>query len=241
MKNYITKISLSILICIMFSCSNKREKIIKDNDTLEFRKDFTMKDFHRKLILIEPNSSEFIAIQKLINNLTELEEVDEFKEASYYRIIGKNVRILINRNTIYILHKNAEGSIRKFRIGIADDEYDVLTDIDRFDWIYDFGNIYGQGKFEQASFTFCGVVPTNYNYEYKVGKWKFWNLNREFLGEGTFKVNKVAITENGGCDYEVYKSKMNHDWHFVNDKNKDNLNLIYNIENAKKLNFYDFQ
>ena len=61
--------------------------------------------------------------------------------------------------------------------------------------------MYGKGEFEDATYSFCGLMLTEENYQYKIGKWKFWNLKRELIAEGEFTIDRSLVKGQGGCDY----------------------------------------
>lgn len=238
MKNNIIKILLILFACIIVSCNHHDlEKIIKDDASIEFRDNFPSRNFYKRLILIEPTSKEFFKVQQFINNLNGFKQITESKEYSNYTIIGKGIKILIFRDKIHIIKKDKD-KIQRFEKEISYQDYTMLISFPKLEWVYDFGNIYGKGKLKTASYIFCGISGVERKYEYKVGKWTFWNLDREFIGEGNFKINKRTVTNYGGCPYVVYESKISDDWYFINKEDKTDINLIYNIENARKLNFY---
>lgn len=93
-----------------------------------------------------------------------------------------------------------------------------------------------QGQFKNGTYTFCGIVPVENSYNYKNGKWKFWNLNGQLIAEGIYKSNKIKIEDQGGCPYEIIKGIIEKEnWNFWDEsgnKIPPNEELISRIENC---------
>ena len=60
------------------------------------------------------------------------------------------------------------------------------------------GDFYAAGQFEQGSYTFCSTTPSEVQYFYKKGAWKYWNLKGELIASGTFNPEKQKIEDQGG-------------------------------------------
>uniref|UniRef100_UPI0035C839A3 hypothetical protein n=1 Tax=Aurantibacter sp. TaxID=2807103 RepID=UPI0035C839A3 len=122
---------------------------------------------------------------------------------------------------------------------ISSDEFYVFRKIlmSNQNTVVDFGNIYGSGNFESNKYLHCGIDNQEIEYNYKIGYWKFWDLKRNFIAEGEFKIDSMFIN-GGGCNYIIKTSKVIKDkWKFY-DKNsktiKGDIEQIFKIENAYK-------
>ncbi|HLS29658.1 MAG TPA: hypothetical protein VK021_02255 [Flavobacteriaceae bacterium] len=104
-------------------------------------------------------------------------------------------------------------------------------------WIYDLGNLYGYGQFKIGKYMACDLTYNEVVYKYKVGYWKFWNLNRELIAKGKFNIDSTTITDRGGCDFTIKMSNINKDnWTFYNgngQKTEPTIEQLYRIKNAE--------
>ncbi|HRD83124.1 MAG TPA: hypothetical protein PLL53_20365 [Saprospiraceae bacterium] len=97
-------------------------------------------------------------------------------------------------------------------------------------------DLHAQGQFATSTYTFCGVVPTEVQYLYKHGRWKYWNQDDLLIAEGTYKPVIDTVQDEGGCIYRVIVGKINEDdWRF-RDKNgnliKPENELIHMLESC---------
>lgn len=251
---------LLIISSVVFNSCNEEGygQIIEEGDVLEFRENFPMKNRYKKLIIIEPGTEFFIEVKDFINEMNSYEEVEKVDDNLQYTIRGNNLKIFISYHKVYIEKKTKSGKIIKlFKEHIPRSEREIKRIKDKFknkyksqewlnfkfltnsnNWIYDFGNIYGKGKLKESSYTFCGLSPVYKEYEYKVGEWKFWNLKRKLIAEGSFRTENSLVDNNGGCEYNVITSKIDDDWSFYIDNNVDQVSLIYDIEHSKRLTYF---
>lgn len=237
MKSIPIKTFLLLSLCIYLSCnSNDSHFFINDNTVFEVRKNYSIGDSYRKLLLIDKTSKDFSKIKDLLISLYGGVEVDSLTEDPYYIISSERFKILIGINKSYILKKNQEGKVVKLEIEFSrSDLYDFINFRNSEDWLYDFGEVYGKGEFKKARYTFCGVAPLVSEYEYKVGNWKFWNTDRKFISQGFFDIKRRTVRYSGGCSYEINVSEVSEDWYFSNEKDRNDLDLLYAIENAKRI------
>ena len=78
-----------------------------------------------------------------------------------------------------------------------------------------------KGQYEYGKYTFCGIVPIETKYTYKIGNWKFWNLKGQLIAEGPYDPQKMKIEQEGGCSYELTKGILNEtEWKFWDDFGK---------------------
>ena len=238
MKLY-KSIIYSILFLILFlSCDFNDEKvnIINDKSNLEFRSN--TRHENGQLMILEKGSEEYKKLKIYINNLENLNEVEYINTYPLYIITGENLKILINVNSIDIEYINEDNKHIKLSKEISTDEFLDFNYLSHSDQgIIDFGNIYGTGNFKIAKYIECGIVPQEIEYNYKVGKWKFWDLKRNLIAEGEFETDSTLAMGRGGCDFMVKISKVkNGKWKFYNgngEETKGTIEQIYNIENAK--------
>mgnify|MGYP006200282403 FL=1 len=105
-------------------------------------------------------------------------------------------------------------------------------------WIYDLGNVYGSGEFETGKYDKCGLTQHIVEYEYKVGKWKFWNLERNLIAEGEFVTDSSMVIGQSDCDYYKKTSKiLLENWKFYDSNKKivkPEIEVLFNLENANK-------
>jgi len=80
-------------------------------------------------------------------------------------------------------------------------------------------HFYIKGQLGYDSYAFCSVVPEDVPYAYKVGKWKYWNLDGQLVAEGVFRLDTQVVRDHGGCPYSFRVGKIDRDsWRFW-DKN----------------------
>ena len=151
----------------------------------------------------------------------------------------KNLKILITVNLIFIEYYNSKNEIIKLYKNISVEEYfsfRFLTEDNK--WIYDLGKVYGSGEFKTGKYESCGFISHIVEYEYKVGKWKFWNLERKLIAEGEFVTDSSVVIGQSGCNYYIKTSKMRKEnWKFYNSENKNiepKIEELFILENANK-------
>lgn len=95
-------------------------------------------------------------------------------------------------------------------------------------------DFYIQGQFKNATYSFCGIVPTEVQYIHKDGKWKYWNIRGQLVAEGIYKLKKIKVEDHGGCSYEIIQGELDKkEWIFWNEKGnkiEPNEKLINKIE-----------
>ncbi|MDH7913219.1 hypothetical protein [Winogradskyella sp. SYSU M77433] len=226
-----------LLFTIFTACHNEKDVyIINDNSNLEFR--INIRPEKGQLMIIENGSKEYERLKAYINNLEDLNEVEYINTYPFYTINGEDLRIQINVDSIYIEYLNQKQEHIKLSKKISIDEFLDFNYLSHSDnRILDLGNLYGIGYIKKDKYTECGIVPQEIEYHYKVGKWKFWNLERNLIAEGEFEIDSALAKGRGGCDFMVKMSKVkNRKWKFFNgngEETKGTIEQIYNIENAK--------
>lgn len=97
-------------------------------------------------------------------------------------------------------------------------------------------DLFVQGQFKNATYSFCGITPIEIGYTYKDGNWKFWNLKGQLIAEGFYKLQKNKIENHGGCPYEIIDGIIDkEEWFFWNEegeKVKSDKELIKKIESC---------
>ncbi len=228
----------NIFVITFLSCEKPKADnyIIQDDMILEFRT-FGRNENHI-LKLFEKGSEEFDKLKSLINNIKDFKENDYSTIYPNYVILGKDLKILIDVRKIKIEYRDYDNTIKKLSKDISSDEFLKFRFlIQSNNWITDYGNIYGSGKFKTDKYTFCGLVPHEEEYRYKVGNWKFWNIDRELIAEGEFEIDSALALGRGGCEYMVKVSKVkNGKWKFFDENEKETkgtIEQIFKIENAE--------
>ena len=227
---------------ILFLCSCKKSEIdnrvITKNSIIEFR--YNNEHYKDKLELIDNSSGKFERLKEYFNNLKGFQKTDKnINIYPNYILINKNFKILITVNLIYIEHYNQKNEIIKLYKNISIEEYlnfRFLTEDNK--WIYDLGNVYGSGEFETGKYDKCGLTQHIVEYEYKVGKWKFWNLERNLIAEGEFVTDSSMVIGQSDCDYYKKTSKiLLENWKFYDSNKKivkPEIEVLFNLENANK-------
>ncbi|WP_179317934.1 toxin-antitoxin system YwqK family antitoxin [Winogradskyella undariae] len=106
---------------------------------------------------------------------------------------------------------------------------------------YENGKIKSIGKYANDTYIFCGVVPYDREYIYKIGEWKYYYENGQIMTSGIYLNPEKNIRTNCGGGANIKISKINKNW-ISYDKNGNkidnndliNLNLI--IDNEMILN-----
>ena len=229
---------------ILFLCSCKKSEIdnrvITKNSIIEFR--YNNEHYKDKLELIDNSSKKFELLTAYFNNPKGFKKVDnEINIFPNYILINKHFKILITVNQIYIEYYDSDNQLLRLHKDISPDEYlsfRYLTEDNK--WIYDFGKVYGIGEFEKAKFNKGGLTPTIVDYEYKVGKWKFWNINRELIAEGEFETDSSYVIGQSDIDYYIKTSKIKKDkWKFYDSDRQliePKIEDFFILENATKFN-----
>jgi hypothetical protein len=75
------------------------------------------------------------------------------------------------------------------------------------------------GDVKNASYTFCGFVPTEVDYSYRVGTWEFVTQNDIIIAKGEYNVTLETDKSSGGCEYTYFNSTIDIDkWEFWDTK-----------------------
>lgn len=156
-----------------------------------------------------------------------------------YILINEKFKILITVNLVYIEYYDSKNEIIKLYKKISVEEYFSFRYLTQDNnWIYDFGNVYGFGEFETGKYEKGGLIQHVVEYDYKVGKWKFWNLNRDLIAEGEFVTDSSKVIGQSDCDYYKKTSKIRKEnWRFYNSKRQiiePKIEVLFNLENAEK-------
>ncbi|WP_369992788.1 hypothetical protein [Winogradskyella sp.] len=231
-------LKLIVFISVFTSCKDipVRDNFIKDDMVFEYR--YMSKPEKGKLEIIKKGSEKFDRLKWHINNILGFKKDDFSTIYPNYTLISNNLKILIDLRKIQLEYIDSSNSIVKFTRDISVDEFlDFRYLIEDNEWITDEETLFGEGKFDSGKYTFCGLVPEEVNYKYKVGYWKFWNQNRQLIAEGEFKIDSALALGRGGCSYMMKMSKViPGKWKFY-DSNGENMNTtieqIFRIENAK--------
>ena len=64
------------------------------------------------------------------------------------------------------------------------------------------------GKTENGTYTFCGIVPKEIDYEYRTGNWNFITDENIKIAEGEYIVTLKEIDSSGGCGYKYFENKV---------------------------------
>lgn len=81
------------------------------------------------------------------------------------------------------------------------------------------GNFFIKGQYNIETYTFCSTIPTEVQYRYKSGYWKFWNIGGQLIAEGAYKLEKKTIEGQGGCSYEIIEGIIDEPtWKFWDNK-----------------------
>ena len=242
MKAQIKILILCFSILLLYSCkkSESNNQIIRNSTLIEFR--YNNHHYSGKLELIDNISKKFELLTSYFNNPKGFKKVDnEINIFPNYILINKHFKILITVNQIYIEYYDSDNQLLRLHKDISPDEYlsfRYLTEDNK--WIYDFGKVYGIGEFEKAKFNKGGLTPTIVDYEYKVGKWKFWNINRELIAEGEFETDSSYVIGQSDIDYYIKTSKIKKDkWKFYDSDRQliePKIEDFFILENATKFN-----
>ncbi len=231
-----------ILFIVLIGCKKEEkynDEFITKNSIIEFRSNIRP-DFG-KLELIDNSNEKFEPLRKYFNKLEGFTKTDkEVNIYPYYILSSKKFKILIDLDIIYIEYYDYRNNNIKLYKNITTNELSQFFFLSRNNnWIYDLGKVYGEGNFHNGKYTFCGLTAKEENYKYKVGKWKFWNLNRELIAEGEFVTDSSIVKGQGGCDYYIRTSKIKKEkWKFYDSEHKlinPSFEDIYTLENAKTI------
>lgn len=235
-------ISCSLLL-FLYSCKKNEidNQIIRNSTLIEFR--YNNHHYSGRLELIDNSSNKFELLKSYFNNLKGFKEPkNEINIFPNYILLNKHFKILITVNQIYIEYYNSNNQLLKLHKDISPDEYlsfNYLTEDNK--WIYDLGKIYGVGEFKSDKFEKGGLMQTIVDYEYKVGKWKFWNINRELIAEGEFEADSSYVIGQSDSDYFIKTSKINKNkWKFYNPERQliePKFEDLFILENASRNNF----
>lgn len=228
------------LILFFFSCKKNEidNHVITKNTLIEFRNNNS--HYEGKLELIDNSSNKFELLKEYFNNLNGFKKAEKnINIYPNYILINKNFKILITVNLIYIEYYNSKKEIIKLYKNISVEEYlnfRFLTEDNK--WIYDLGKVYGSGEFENGKYDKCGLTQHIVEYEYKIGKWKFWNLDRELIAEGKFITDSSLVIGQSDCDYYIKTAKIrNENWKFYNSERQiiePKIEKLFILENANK-------
>lgn len=227
-----------ILFPIFFNCKNEEPNnhIINKGTPIEFRNN--NKYEKDKLELINNNSEKFEKLTNYFNTPKNfIKTNEEINIHPIYILINKNLKILIGVDLIYVEYYDSEGKNIKLFKTITSAEFSYFKFLNHNNqWIYDLRKVYGKGVFKDATYLSCGIELKEENYQYKIGKWKFWNLKRELIAEGEFTIDSTLVKGQGGCDYYIKTSKIKKEkWKFYNSQQEKvipNFEDIFILENA---------
>lgn len=229
-------------ILFLFGCkkSESNNQIIRNSTLIEFR--YNNHHYSGKLELINNSSKKFELLTAYFNNLKGFKKVEnEINIYPNYILINKHFKILITVNQIYVEYYDSYNKLLRLHKDISPDEYlsfNYLTENNK--WIYDLGKIYGLGQFKSETFEKGGLTQTIVDYEYKVGKWKFWNINRELIAEGEFETDSSYVIGQSDSDYYIKTSKIKKDkWKFYDSERQliePKIEDLFILENATKCN-----
>ncbi|WP_378172663.1 hypothetical protein [Aquimarina sp. SS2-1] len=78
-------------------------------------------------------------------------------------------------------------------------------------------NVNAIGKIKNGSYTFCGTVPTQVNYNYRIAKWSFITEDKIKIAEGEYDIVLKKNDSSGGCAFEYFENKIDlKKWRFWN-------------------------
>ena len=102
-----------------------------------------------------------------------------------------------------------------------------------------------EGELKEDSYTFCGVVPTEIEYSYKVGKWTFKSIDGKPIAQGEYGKKLVTIDTMGGCSFSFKVATVDYnEWQFWNAdgekiKPTDRLKTLINLPDSTNINIQD--
>ena len=86
------------------------------------------------------------------------------------------------------------------------------------------------GDSKEASYTFCGFIPKEVNYTYRIGTWKFVTQNNVIIAKGEYNVTLETDNSSGGCPYSYFNNTIDIDkwefWDIKGQKIKPNKRMI---------------
>lgn len=231
-----------MLLFLFYKCKKNEidDNIIRNSTLIEFR--FNNHHYSGKLELIDNSSNKFELLKDYFNNLKDFKKTEkEINIYPNYILINKNFKILTTANQIYIEYYDSNNKLLRLHKDISPDEYlsfNYLTENNK--WIYDLGKIYGLGEFKSETFEKGGLTQTIVDYEYKVGKWKFWNINRELIAEGEFETDSSHVIGQSDSDYYIKTLKIKRNkWKFYDSERQliePKIEDLFILENATKCN-----
>lgn len=84
-----------------------------------------------------------------------------------------------------------------------------------------FHNVNAIGELKNGSYTFCGTVPTEVNYTYRIGKWKFITKGKIKIAEGEYNAIIKENDSSGGCGFKYFENTVDLEkWKFWNKDGK---------------------
>lgn len=231
------KVKILIVFLVFISCDkgNNTNEIIEDDTFFEFRINTTANK--GKLEIIDKNSTKFYKLRTFFNLSNNFKKVEKINNYPLFTLISNGIIIYINEEQVDIEYQNSNNEIIKLSKEVNSyKEFDYLWSSNN--WIIDYGKVYGSGKLEKDTYLHCGIKPTETNYFYKTGKWKFWDLNRKLIAEGEFEIDSLKTSVKGvGCENSIKVSRINKNkWNFFDGKGKKiepSINLIYELENTE--------
>jgi hypothetical protein len=73
------------------------------------------------------------------------------------------------------------------------------------------------GEIKNGSYTFCGTVPSEVNYTYRIGNWKFISKEKIKIAEGEYDTIIKENDTSGGCGFRYVENKIDvGKWKFWN-------------------------
>ena len=86
----------------------------------------------------------------------------------------------------------------------------------------DFYIVNAIGKTKNGTYTFCGTVPKEVDYEYRTGNWKFITNENIKIAEGEYIVILKEVDNSGGCGYKYFENKVDmKKWKFWNNEGQE--------------------
>jgi len=76
------------------------------------------------------------------------------------------------------------------------------------------------GQYVDTTYMICSFIPQKHNYQYRSGRWKYWNYSGQLIAEGVLK-RKVHTDRISGCSFDILEGIIDENtWEFWNDEGK---------------------
>lgn len=229
---------LIIFLLLNQSCKKQEDQIINENTVFEFR--INEKHYEGKLEIITNESVKFERLKNYFKSLKDFKKVSHIKNYPQLILKSENIIIYINQNQIDVEYENSKKEVVK--LSKEFNSYDAFLEFqylwDDGNWIIDFGEIYGIGYLKVDKYLRCGLKSDEINYFYKVGEWRFWNLDKQLIAKGEFEIDSIKTSVIGvNCENTIKLSKINDTkWDFYDKKGnkiEPTIELKHTIESAK--------